>query len=398
MPHAWETPPDLLAPGCVRRTEAHAPYDRHLEMGTVVLPELRVLYVPVPKAGWTSLLWLLAGPAGLAPEDFARSVKPEVTPAMAVHDMKVWHARGYVLAALDPQARAEALTGEGWFRFTVVRDPAARLWSAWQSKVLLREPYYRERFGDQPWFPRVPESPADVVEDFRAFVAAVSARAWADDVTDKHWAPQHLLVERLPVDHVGHVTRLDETVDALRAHLGGRADALGSLTRDNRALLPYDPCVYGAAGTDTLGSLFAEDYARFGYAPTGDAETAAPDRTDPSAPGDPGPAGARAAWEARVADRLDVVREVAARHERLTAYHRETTRRRGELRRRLDAERARTTALRRQRDAARARARRAEGTRLSPLRRLVRRSPLRRLARRTPVRAVARRLRGGTRG
>ena len=32
----------------------------HILQRTVVLPELRVLFLPIPKAGCTSMLWLLA--------------------------------------------------------------------------------------------------------------------------------------------------------------------------------------------------------------------------------------------------------------------------------------------------------------------------------------------------
>ena len=56
------------------------PHSQHVESRTVVLPDLRVLFLPMPKAGCTTVLWLLAEIAGLPPETFSRSTLPEVSP------------------------------------------------------------------------------------------------------------------------------------------------------------------------------------------------------------------------------------------------------------------------------------------------------------------------------
>ena len=119
-------------------TGAGFPFTRHLERSTIVLPEYRVLFVPVPKSAWTSMLRLLLRPAGLTPESFVTSDKPEVTLAMAIHDSRVWRRAGRALMSVPADVRDRALTEDGWFRFSVVRDPATRLWSAWQSTLRLR--------------------------------------------------------------------------------------------------------------------------------------------------------------------------------------------------------------------------------------------------------------------
>ena len=108
---------------------AERPFAHHVEIRTVVLPELRVLYLPVPKAGWTTLLWLLSELAGISEEKFTHSVFPGVSPAMTIHDMSLWE-HGYRLADYEGEERERILREDGWFRFSLVRDPAPRLWSA----------------------------------------------------------------------------------------------------------------------------------------------------------------------------------------------------------------------------------------------------------------------------
>ena len=51
-------------PGQVDSDTSDFRFAQHVELRTVVLPELRVLYLPIPKAGWTTVLWLLAELAG----------------------------------------------------------------------------------------------------------------------------------------------------------------------------------------------------------------------------------------------------------------------------------------------------------------------------------------------
>ena len=273
-----------------------APFAQHVLQQTVVLPEHRLLFLPVPKAGCTSVLWRLADVAGITPGEFERSTLPEVSPAMTVHDMSVWRPE-HRLAHYEGGERDRVLEEPGWLRFTLVRHPATRLWSAWQSKLLLREPRFVEAFGAAPWFPRVPERPADVVEDFRRFVAALAG----GDADDVHWAVQAELVDQLPLTHVGKVERIDETLTLLP----GRAAAV----RENRSPLPMPPNAYDADAAGVLAERYARDFRAFGY-----------DVAPPAGPRD---------WEDRVTPLLPLLRASIAERARLGQLHR-LARRRGE--------------------------------------------------------------------
>ena len=72
-------------------------------------------------------------------------------------------------ARRDPRRR--------WFVFAVVRHPTARLFSAWQSKLLLREPWWVDQYGERPWFPRVPSTATSCVEDLSRFARRDDRRA-----------------------------------------------------------------------------------------------------------------------------------------------------------------------------------------------------------------------------
>jgi hypothetical protein len=275
-----------------------SPFSNHVLLRTVVLPDVRVLFLPVPKAGCTTVLWLLADLAGIPKELFAQSPSPEVSPALTVHDMRFWEK--HRLADYVGDERERVLSEEGWFRFATVRHPATRLWSAWQSKLLLREPRFVDAFGDESWFPRIPENPADLIEDFRRFVSALAGGT----VEDVHWAVQQDLVGQLPLTHIGRVEHLHDTLVLLREHVSDEHWPSASPLR-NSAPLPMPPEAYDGAAAEVLHERYRPDFEEFGYdrAPTADG-------------GDAGD------WERQVATLMPMLREAIDKNARIGDLHR----------------------------------------------------------------------------
>jgi len=303
---------DEREPEGERTEDSETPFADHLEMRTVVLPELRLLFLPIPKSGCTSMLWLLAELAEIPAETFTHSTLPEVSPALTVHDMSFW-GEGRRLADYEGEDRARVLGEDGWFRFVIIRDPGTRLWSAWQSKLLLREPRFVADFGEEAWFPRIPENPFEIVEDFRAFVAALPG----GNVRDVHWGVQHELAGQLPLNHVGKIERLDETLEALGRHLG--RDIELKVRHENRAALPMPPSAYDASSRAILLDHYRADYEHYGYEPVESSEDDA----------------GLSAWAASVAPLLPVLADAIDKHARIGQLHR-VARRVQTLERRLE--------------------------------------------------------------
>jgi hypothetical protein len=273
-------------------------YRDHVLQRTIVLPDVKVLFLPIPKTGCTSVLWLLAHVAGLDPEAFTDSATSEVTSVLSIHDMSVW-GPVHQLGRLPEDERERALHEDGWLRFALVRHPATRLWSAWQSKLLLREPRFLVDFGEQPWFPHVPRHPAEVLEDFRRFVAA----AGGDGAEDVHWAVQRELTATLPLNHIGRMEALDETLALLDAHLPPHART-SEVGRENRAPLPRPSDVYDDASAARVNDVFSDDFEAFGY-----------DRVEPATEPD-------TTWAEQAEPLLPLMRTIIGRHERIGALSR----------------------------------------------------------------------------
>jgi hypothetical protein len=264
-----------------------------------VLEDVQLLYVPVPKAGCTAILHALAEAAGLPEEDLARSRKLEVTRDLAIHDPAVW-GESFTLESRSAEEIDRIFESPGWLRFTVVREPLRRLWSAWVSKVLVREPRFVATFGGEDWFPPAPTSSHDVLGWFRRFAGALPSRDVGSH--DPHWSPQADLlgVGVLGYDHVGHFEQVEESMEVVGGHLRARGCALPPLRTTNRSLLPYAPGVFDRAALEACASWTASARAAFGYEPPAD---------EPDPPDD--------AWHASVEAAIPGVLAVIERHERI---------------------------------------------------------------------------------
>jgi hypothetical protein len=270
----------------------------HCLSRSVMLPQRKAVFVPMPKAGCTSILWMLAEIAGIGSLKVHQSLTPQVTQSMTIHDITLWPDK-LRWSSLSDADRERIANDDEWLRFTIVRDPARRLFSAWQSKLLMREPMYLRRYGAASWFPRVPTSASDIVEDFRAFVLSL---ADPDDTfpVDVHWARQHDVLADAPhLNHIGRVENLDATLRRMRGQLGNVV-LKARRRHENRTLLDYTPGLYDAETAAVVNDYFAADLTAFGY---------------PEVPGDE--VARLGTWRVDVKPVLPAIAELVERHERL---------------------------------------------------------------------------------
>jgi hypothetical protein len=232
------------------------------------MPDYKAMYISVNKAACTSLKWLVAEVQGESPDRFARSLSRELTRTMTVHRRNLWRHTPMAkqlsddeLAAIDPH--------DDWFVFAVVRHPTARLFSAWQSKLLLREGWWVEEFGHEPWFPRVPHATEDVVEDFRRFVRAAEEDPEHNILRNRHFAPQPwmLATDRMDYTRIYPTSEIPQLLEDLERHLranGWEGEPL-KLRRANETPLPPIPSLFGPDVLETVQHMFADDFRTFGY-------------------------------------------------------------------------------------------------------------------------------------
>jgi Sulfotransferase family len=245
---------------------------------TFVLPRWKVVHVSIPKAACTSIKWLLAELQGEDPQRFHAALTREVTRATTIH--RRWRWQHTPMLHDLPDDRLAAVSPEkGWFVFAVTRHPTARFWSAWQSKFLLREPRWPPRFQEEPWFPRVPSTTEDVVEDFQRFALAIAEDPHQLVMQDRHFQPQTRLLtpERTPYTRIYETAEIPELLEDLATHMHGEgwkgSLALSPSMRNETPLRPL-ASILSPAVVDAVADVYREDFERLGY------ESVVPDRVD----------------------------------------------------------------------------------------------------------------------
>jgi hypothetical protein len=281
-----------------------------------VMTRWRALYVSVNKAACTSLKWLVAELQGEDRARFHRSLSREVTPTMTIHRRNLWR-KTPMAKRLPDEELAEIGPENGWFIFAAVRHPTARLFSAWQSKLLLREPWWVEEYGEQAWFPREPRTGEDIVEEFHRFVETLARDPGSRIMRNRHFAPQHwmLAADRMPYTRIYRTSEISQLLADLEAHVraqGYDGEPLKLMRANETPLEPiaglFTPEVLAAARV-----LYAPDFEAFGY------DDPLPDRVLPGDRYDD----AAVAEIGRLVERQQRINDLALRGQKLSAQLRE---------------------------------------------------------------------------
>jgi hypothetical protein len=232
-----------------------------------VLPRWKVVYISVPKAGCTSLKWLMAELQDEPTEHFSKVLSAETSRSMLIHHRAQWQHTP-MLRRLSDEELESIRPDNGWFIFGVVRHPSARLWSGWQSKWLLREPRFRRLFPDHETWPRIPNTTADVVEDFSSFVRRLDTNPSDPIFADRHFRAQtHLLRDSVtPYSRIYRTSEMGELMTDLEKHLLPLGlESMPTLRRSNETPLPPLRSLFSPDVLDTIGRHYGSDFERYGY-------------------------------------------------------------------------------------------------------------------------------------
>jgi hypothetical protein len=281
------------------------------------MPRWKAMYVSVNKAACTALKWLVADIQEESRERFHRSLSREVSRTMTIHRRSLWQNTPMAKWMTDEEIAAIS-PGDGWFVFGVVRHPTARLFSAWQSKILLREPWWWvDEFGEETWFPRVPATGDDVVEDFIGFVRAIARNPEQRVFRNRHFAPQNYLlsVGNTPYTRIYRTSEIPSLLSDFELHLrvqGWEGDPL-TLARANETPLKPIPSLFTDEVLEASRELYRDDFDEFGY------DDPIPDGLDPS----DGYSEASIAEVGRLIERSERINDLALRAQELASGLRE---------------------------------------------------------------------------
>jgi hypothetical protein len=209
-----------------------------LDAPVLALEELKVAYIPVPKAANSSVRSALMA-----------SIGNENAELLGIHKS--------TRSMLQPASKFFSKPRADWYVFTVVRNPSSRARSAWQNKLIdppeIFGPLKRMGIRDRLSF-----------EDFLKTCAD-----WPSWALNDHFMPQSLYLStvlKFSDLSVLHVETLSQDWPKLRDELIARGATSSPLTlgRKNASAAHETPEVSEIA-RKTLNSLYGKDYDAFDY-------------------------------------------------------------------------------------------------------------------------------------
>jgi hypothetical protein len=224
----------------------------------------KLLYISTPKVACTSLKWWFADLEGYSQllSEVKDSNQPD--PDLVVHDS--FHKVAPSVTGLMPGLLVQALVSDDYFRFAVVRNPYKRIFSAWQSKLLLREPYIADPYMKFDFFLMPIKNKSDIALAFEGFLEHLASHESPSD-WDPHWAPQVNLLrpDLIAYTNIAQIENTKKLKLELTKHLGPDIPNPFASRRANESLIPYLPDLITERAAELIKSLYGGDFQTFGY-------------------------------------------------------------------------------------------------------------------------------------
>lgn len=237
---------------------------RHLYINGYRSERYGIFYVATPKVACTSIKWWFAELEGHVPALLMNKTSSETDPELTIHD--TFHKVAPNVAGLTSDVLAAVITSDAYFRFAVVRNPYKRVFSAWQSKLLLREPLQVDPYVALDFFNRPIGSMEEMALAFEGFLGHLAERE-APDYWDVHWTPQVALLRPDLIEYSSLVQ-----IEHPKALSTSLAEWMGSDFSDplaarstNESLIPFLPELITPRSAELIRTLYADDFSRFGY-------------------------------------------------------------------------------------------------------------------------------------
>jgi len=239
-----------------------ARYGSRIEHSSYLSLAHKYLYIETPKAACTTIKQLIATVENIPTEGFRDSLALDSKIPMLIHDRSLFSMP--TLSNVSPLSAEEALESDEYFRFCFVRNPYSRLFSAWQSKILLHEPFFIVNFDGQRLrdFSRA-TSWEDIRQSFGRFIHHLYQTEYPT-FSNPHWAPQCDLIFKSKIRYtlIGRTDAFETDIQAFLTHLASRGvqtQAL-SLPKSNPGLFRDWRWFYTEETAAMVHSMYKADF------------------------------------------------------------------------------------------------------------------------------------------
>jgi len=236
----------------------------YLRYNSFVSNRFKFHYISTPKVACTSTIEWIARLEGVDISEFDCRRSWETTPDLVIHDSL--HRVAPNITGLSEEDVLRVLSADEFFRFAMVRNPFRRIFSSWQSKIMLREPLQIEPYKLQPFYFSELTSAADIANAFEEFLVYLKEKEWPH-ITDPHWTPQFdvLRIGKVSYSMVSHIESSSELWHSIEAQIKQYGGEMPTRHRFNEGLLPYSANFITDVSATLIRDMYAADFNEFAY-------------------------------------------------------------------------------------------------------------------------------------
>jgi len=235
---------------------------RFYSWATWASPRHKYLYVSIPKVACTRVKQIL--------QEFEGYPMPENLAELhnRLDQGKQWVPR---LRELSVDECRAAFDSKEWFRFSFVRNPYSRLFSAYKNKIMVQgdpDPVFldvRDEIRKTYGYPLCAGKPARVVA-FRDFVHYVCEAP--ENRMDGHWAPQTqmLRLDLIKYDFIGRFENFQSDFSQVLDRLSASTELKDrAQTRVNQTAQIHPAVAFDRETASWVYEVYRDDFVNFGY-------------------------------------------------------------------------------------------------------------------------------------
>lgn len=240
-----------------RFLEKNKEYLYRLKQNTYVVESLGLFYMDTPKTAGTSIKTRLAEISA----NYKRaehSATLETVSEMFIHDRAINPLKP--ITAYSNEIQEEVLFSDSWRRFCVVRNPYERIFSAWFSKLLLRQPGYINTVPGYhlPGKVNRQEDIYDLFDEFISYLGEHGCRS------DPHWDLQARLLLHNSINW-GKVFRFENLQEELLKNVEFFGGEKITLERLNVSGYSADWTAVSSSTIELIQTIYRDDFRQYGY-------------------------------------------------------------------------------------------------------------------------------------
>lgn len=235
-----------------------------LTYASYYLDQAKLVYVETPKAACSAFKHSIAA---LADHDMRKSWRSDMalkTRTMTIHDRSLMDIPN--LGEQSEQKFARIVTSRDILRFCIVRNPFARIASAWTDRFLCHTLSPLAPIMQHLDFPEYRADWSFLREQFTLFVDHIYCHEQTA-ISNHHWQTleQLLLPSSLQYTHIIKLENLSEELNPVITHIENCGMCWPGLPKINETPLSLGTRLYTQATAAKIREIYASDFSTFSY-------------------------------------------------------------------------------------------------------------------------------------